>query len=195
MTWMHAVTVVATCATLLVGCGGSKHNSARHTREASAATASSTIGTTTTTVALATYRVRPGDTLTRIAKEFRVPISAIMRVNHIANPDRLAEGQRLRIPPSPPVELVVRPSVGQRGQEFHLRLTGAHPSETITFEIRSPKGKFTGPPHSASTDGAVATTYQTAFADPTGTFDVTVTGNQGTTATAIFFVRDPTDHP
>ena len=73
-------------------------------------------------------------------------------------------------------------------------MTGAQPSETITFEIRSPKGKFTGPPHSASADGAVATTYQTAFADPTGTFDVTATGNQGTTARTIFFVRAPADH-
>jgi LysM repeat protein len=178
----------------MAGCGGSKHNSARHTPKATAPTASSTIGTTTTTVAPATYRVRRGDTLTTIAKQFRVSISAIAQVNHITNPDRLAEGQRLRIPPPPPVTLVVRPSVGERGQAFQLRLTGAQPSEVITFEISSPKGKFRGPRHLASADGAVATTYQTAFADPTGTFDLIATGDQGTAAHAIFFVHEPADH-
>jgi LysM repeat protein len=192
--WIRAVTVAGTCATLVAGCGGSKHNSERDPGEASTTTVASTIGTTTTTVAAITYRVRRGDTLTTIAKQFRVPISAIVRFNHITNPDRLAEGQRLRIPPAPPVRLVVRPSVGQRGEAFQLRLTGAQPSEAVTFEIRSPKGTFTGPPHRASTDGAVAATYQTAFADPTGTFDVVATGNEGTTAHTIFIVRAPRDH-
>jgi len=187
---MQAVTAVATFATLVAGCGASKKSPARRSDAATSATASTTIPPTTTTVApITTYRVRRGDSLTTIARQFRVPISAIVRANHLTNPDRLAEGQRLRIPPAPPVELVVRPSVGQRGQAFQLRLTGAQPSESITFEIRSPKGKFTGPTHRASTDGAVASIYQTAFADPTGTFDVTATGNQGTSTRTIFVLR------
>jgi hypothetical protein len=132
--------------------------------------------------------------LTTIAKQFRISISAIMRVNHLANPDRLAEGQRLRMPPAPPVGLVARPSVGQQGQAFQLRLTGARPSETITFEIRSPKGTFRGPPHTASPDGEVATTYQSAFGDATGTYEVTAKGDEGTMVRTIFVVGGVTDH-
>src|SRR5205823_3805623 len=118
-----------------------------------------------------------GDTLTTIANQFRISISAIVARNHLANADQLHEGQTLVIPPVPPRKLIVRPRTGQPGQAFHLALTGAVPSETIKFEIASPKARYTGGPHTASADGVVIATYQTAQSDPPGTYTVTATGN------------------
>ena len=62
------------------------------------------------------------------------------------------------------------------------------PSETIRFEIDSATGKYTGGPHTASADGAVTATYQTDLAGPTGIYNVTATGNLGTTVRAGFVV-------
>jgi len=143
---------------------------------------------TTTTAPLIIYRVKRGDSLTKIANHFRVPISAIVSRNQIANPDRLTEGQTLLIPPAPPLKLIVTPREGQPGQAFQLKLTGAVPSETIRFEIDSATRKHTGGPHTASADGAVTATYQTDLAGPTGIYIVTATGNLGTTVRAGFVV-------
>jgi LysM repeat protein len=151
-------------------------------------TSTTTTATTTTTTPLIIYRVKRGDSLAKIANHFRVSISAIVSRNQIANPDRLSEGQTLLIPPAPPLKLIITPSEGQPGQAFQLKLTGAVPSETIRFEIDSATGKYTGGPHTASADGAVTTTYQTDLAGPTGIYNVTATGNLGTTVRAGFVV-------
>jgi LysM repeat protein len=156
---------------------------------ATSSTASTSPPTTTTTTAPPIiYRVKPGDSLTKIATQFRVSISALVSRNHIANPNRLSEGQVLVIPPAPPLKLIVTPSRGQPGQAFQLKLTGAVPSETIRFEIDSATRRYTGGPHTASADGAVTATYQTDLAGPTGTYNVTATGNAGTTIRASFIV-------
>jgi LysM repeat protein len=185
------LTVVVSCAALAAGCGTS--TSTRH-RAAPGSTTVHTTASTRSTVATATttppitYRVKRGDTLTTIAHHFRVAISAIVSANRVANPDRLTEGQTLRIPPAPPLKLVVTPAKGQAGQAFQLKLTGAVPSETIKFEIDSSTRKYTGGPHTASADGAVTATYQTALSDPPGIYNVTAAGNQGTTVRAGFLV-------
>ena len=62
----------------------------------------------------------------------------------------------------------------KRGSAFQLKLTGAVPSETIKFEIDSAAWKYTGGPHTASADGTVTATYQTALGGPTGNYNVTV---------------------
>jgi LysM repeat protein len=103
-------------------------------------TSTSTTATTTTTTPLIIYRVKRGDSLTKIANRFRVSMSAIVSRNQIANPDRLREGQTLVIPPTPPLKLIITPPEGQPGQAFQLKLTGAVPSETIRFEIRASVG-------------------------------------------------------
>jgi hypothetical protein len=126
--------------------------------------------------------------LSRIANQFRVSISAIVARNHLANADHLREGQTLVIPPAAPRKLAVSPREGQQGQAFQITLTGAVPSETVKFEIDSPKTKYTGGPHTASADGTVIATYQTALSDPTGTYTVTATGNRGTRVSATFVV-------
>jgi LysM domain. len=157
-------------------------------------TSTTTTATTTTTTPLIIYRVKRGDSLTKIANHFRVSISAIVSRNQIANPDRLSEGQTLLIPPAPPLKLIITPPEGQPGQAFQLKLTGAVPSETIRFEIDSATGKYTGGPHTASSDGAVTTTYQTDLAGPTGTYNVTATGNLGTTVRAGFVIVAAATH-
>jgi hypothetical protein len=84
---------------------------------------------------------------------------------------------------------VVAPSHAQVGAVFKLNLTGARPTETVTFEIDSPGGrKFTGPPHTAAPDGSVSTYYVTTQGDPPGMYDVIATGNQGTSVRAAFRV-------
>jgi LysM repeat protein len=177
------LTAAIACAALPAGCSTSASRSAGHV-----GTTASTTTTTTTTTPLITYQVKRGDRLATIANRFRVSIAAIVFVNHVADPNRLTEGQVLLIPPTPPLMLVVTPSEGQPGRAFQLNLTGANPSELITFEIDSPTGKYTGRAHLASADGVVTATYQTSLVDPIGTYKVIANGHQGTTAQASFRV-------
>jgi LysM repeat protein len=141
---------------------------------------------TTTTVGEVTYRVRSGDTLTGIARRYKVTVDAVIELNAIDQPDRLVEGQTLKIPPVPPLALVVTPREGEPGQDFQLELTGARPGERIRFEISKPNGTFTGPPHVATDDGVAAATYQTSLTDAPGRFTVIARGNQSTTTQASF---------
>ncbi len=46
----------------------------------------------------AAYAVRSGDTVSSIARRYRVSEAALMQVNGLTNPDRLAVGQQLRLP-------------------------------------------------------------------------------------------------
>jgi LysM repeat protein len=154
--------------------------------------------------------VKAGDTLGSIAKQFGVSVAAISSANHITDPDKIAQGQVLVIPP-PPVPpsttappattattaagaagLTVAPPDAPVGAVFTLNLTGAKPSEAITFEIDSPDGrKFTGAPHTASAQGTVTATYLTTEQNLPGAYNVIATGGQGTSARASFRV-DPT---
>jgi LysM repeat protein len=144
---------------------------------------------TTSTVPRVTYQVKRGDTLTVLARRFGVSIAAIVAVNHLANPDHLAEGQRLVIPPIPPIRFVIAPPAAQGGDEFQLKLTGAKPSETVTFDIDAPGHKYTGPPHTASAAGVVTAIYHSSASDTPGAYEVTAKGNQGTTARASFRIN------
>lgn len=145
---------------------------------------------TSTTVPSNTYVLKAGDTLTAIAKRFGVPVAAIVAANHLANADRLVAGQKLRIPPVPPIRLVITPSEAQVGADFRLKLTGSKSSEVVTFEIDSPKRKYTGAPHVASADGVVTAIYHSSIGDATGVYNVVAKGKGGTSARATFRV-DP----
>lgn len=46
----------------------------------------------------ATYTVRPGDTLSEIAEDYRLPADALVRFNGLRNPNEIYAGQVLRIP-------------------------------------------------------------------------------------------------
>ena len=187
--------VVLACAGLMAACSSSAPRTARpagttgHTTVTTTTTTTTASSTTTTTsTPSVTYRVKRGDRLTTIAKRFRTSIPAIVFTNHLTNPDRLADGQVLKIPTHPPLVLVITPSKGPPGQRFEFDLIGSKPSEVIRFAIASPAGKHTGPPHIASKDGTVTTRYKTSPTDRSGTYKVVVTGNKGTTTRASFLV-------
>jgi LysM repeat protein len=170
---------------MLAGCGHSSHSALPP------ATTTSTTArpvTTTTTVPAVTYRVRQGDTLNKIASQHRVSPSSIMALNHMTNPDVLAEGTVLKIPPVPPLKLVVTPRTGTQGQAFHLQLTGAPPNEQITFEVHSKSGVYTGPPHVVDAYGTVSATYQTATSDPAGRYIAVAKSGANPISRATFVV-------
>lgn len=59
------------------------------------------------------YRIRPGDTLSKIADRYGTTAEALAQLNGIANPNRIYAGQVIRIPvkssdPPQPVYYVVR---------------------------------------------------------------------------------------
>jgi LysM repeat protein len=45
------------------------------------------------------YIVQSGDSLTKIAKMFGVTVASLVALNAIADPDKITEGQRIKIPP------------------------------------------------------------------------------------------------
>ena len=96
----------------------------------------------------------------------------------------------LVVPPPPPIALVVTPATTTTGRSVQLQLAGAQPSESVTFQIDSPTGSFSGPSHTAPADGTVTTTYSVSVDAPTGTYMVTAKGDRGTTMQATFRV-DP----
>ena len=165
----------------------------RRQSDADSASVSSAAPTTTTippptTRPQISYQVQRGESLTVIARRFGVSIDAIVAANDLADKDRVAEGQLLVVPPSPPVALVITPAATSTGHSVQLKLAGAQPSENVRFVVKSPTGSFTGPPHTAPQDGTVTTTYSVAVDAPAGTYAVTATGDRGTTVRASFNV-------
>lgn len=145
-----------------------------------------------TTGAPVNYQVQRGDTLIGIAQQFGVSPAAIVAANQLTNPDQLTEGTTLVIPPAPPLQLVIKPATTTAGSSVELTLTGAKPDETVTFEINSPTGTFSGPPHTASSEGTVMTTYTPDRGAPEGTYTVIARGDEGTTVEASLLV-EPAD--
>jgi LysM repeat protein len=181
--------VVAVVATACGTTTSSSDERAHDTTTAPHRATTTAAPTTTTTVPQEiTYEVKRGDTLSAIAKRFHVPVSSIVTLNQLAQPDRLSEGQTLQIPPEPPVTIVVTPTSGVQGTEFNIALTGGKAAEKISFTIAFPGGTYSGRPHTADADGAVSAFYATEPFDPVGTYSVTARGDLGSTATANFVV-------
>ena len=72
-----------------------------------------------------TYTVRSGDTLSEIADQFGVPVSAIVDANGLADPNFIVEGQTLKIPvvvsaPARPASPDVEPLLEQVAMEEGL---------------------------------------------------------------------------
>ncbi len=190
------VVVALAAAGLLAACGSSHKNASpptpAPTTVASTIPASTTTAATTTTTIPSTYDVQQGDTLTSIAQRFNITVAALMKANNITNADKVEAGQTLTIPAAHAASLTIAPATGPQGQEFQLKLDGAQSGEKVIFTVKSPKGSFTGPAHAAPADGTVTTTYKTAINDPTGTYTVVVSGNQGTAAHATFVLTAST---
>jgi LysM repeat protein len=181
--------VVSACLVLLTACS---KDSDRHA-QASSPGSSAPPAAVTTTAPPTNYQVKRGDTLSSIAKHFGVPVDAIVAANQLPSRDQLTEGQMLVIPPPAAVVLAATPAEAQPGASIQLALTGAQPSETVTFEIASPSGAtFTGPPHTAGTNGSVSAKYQTTPQDPPGAYTVSAKGSGPTTAQTTFHLNGPT---
>jgi len=187
---IRRLSVAVMCVALASSCSLSADRRAR--TPTSRAPSRRTVPTTTNPTPTTTgrpflYRVKQGDTLSAIASKFRIAVSVIMRRNHLTNPNALRAGTVLNIPAAPPLALTITPPQGRAGQAFHFTLTGAEPSETITFTIVSPTGRDTGGPHT-TLDGTVTATYQTSIGDPAGVRTVIAVGGMGTRLTAQFVV-------
>lgn len=94
------------------------------------------------TVAPVTYTVKSGDTLSGIADLFGVTVDGIVRVNNIADPNSLSEGQVLTIPGRS--STTTTPSPGQTAQP-------GTPGATTTPvlpppDVTPPLGPTTGEP-------------------------------------------------
>lgn len=57
-----------------------------------------------------TYTVRSGDSLSLIAQRVNVPVSDLVALNHLSNPDVLYVGQHLRLPDSVPPSSALTPT-------------------------------------------------------------------------------------
>jgi LysM repeat protein len=94
-----AMVAIGLCVT---ACGGDNGGTTKATVHATTARkALPTVARTTTTAARTkprAYIVKPGDSLSRIAKQFGVTVAAIATANGIKDPDMIVAGQRLRIP-------------------------------------------------------------------------------------------------
>ncbi len=85
-----------------------------------------------------------------------------------------------------------RPPSGPLGTSFQLLGSKFQPGEKVAFEIDLPDGKtFKGQPHTATADGSVNAAYNTAAANPTGTYKLKATGDRGTKAIGTFMVTSP----
>jgi LysM repeat protein len=178
--------VAAAVATFGAG-GGDGHQT--HATSPSAVAETVPPSTTTTTAPTITYSVQRGDTLTKISRRFGLSIASIAAANQLTDRDHLSEGQTLLILPSR-VKLVIAPATTTAGRSVQLELTGVEPSsEVVTFEIQSPTGTFTGPPHPVPSDGTVTASFRPAFDAPAGTYTVVARGDQGTSAEATFVVQ------
>jgi LysM repeat protein len=147
--------------------------------------------TTTTEPRPTSYVVQQGDNLTAIANEFRVAPTALALLNRLTDQDRLTPGQRLEIPPAPPLRLRVQPATTIPASSVRIVLTGARPGESLTFEIRKPDGVFRGSPHLASTEGRVETSYTVDADDVPGFYVIAARGDLGTELEAALAVTPP----
>lgn len=142
-----------------------------------------------TTTAPTTHTVQRGETLTSIARQYQLRVSALRAANpQLADPDNLVEGQVLTIPiGSRPTLTVTAPP----DQPFQLQfaLTGAQPGEQVVFVVSTPQGTFTGPPHVADDQGGVTAAYDAGGL--AGDYSVAAQGDQGTEARADFHINAP----
>ena len=142
----------------------------------------------TTTAPPVVYQVQRGDTLTEIARHFHTTVGQITNMNQLTDPDHLAEGQHITIPPASSLGLQVA-LLDDSLSGFQLTLRGGQPGEPVVFEITAPDGStYTGSPHVTGADGVVTTTYNSQIAS--GTYQVMASGDGGTEADTSFHV-DP----
>ncbi len=91
-----------------------------------------------------TYEVRPGDTLSEIARDHSVTVSELMSANGITNPNRVRSGQRLTIPGEPtPRTYVIQPgdSLGIIARDHGVSMAALSSANGITNPHRIVAGR------------------------------------------------------
>ncbi len=84
----------------LASCGDAPATPSRETALPPLPTVTTTLAPTTTLVPF--YDVQAGDTLDSISKKLGVTVADLIAANGIADPNRIAAGQRLTVPRPPP---------------------------------------------------------------------------------------------
>jgi murein DD-endopeptidase MepM/ murein hydrolase activator NlpD len=88
--------------------------------------------------ASSSYTLKRGDTLSRVATKFKIPVAAITAANDIANPDKVREGQKLTVPDkkaaqvaaAKPIATVV--SAAQAAPEDGSKVYEVRPGDTLS---------------------------------------------------------------
>lgn len=93
---VHAVLAVAVAA--LVGAACAEENTSSSTLPPIQTTTTTTIAVAPTTTLPRFYEVQEGDTLTRIAEAYGLPIPVVMKANGITDQDSIYVGQILEMP-------------------------------------------------------------------------------------------------
>ncbi len=135
------------------------------------------------------YTVRPGDTLSAIARRFNVTVAALMQVNGLSNPNLIYAGQRLVIPTgaqAPPVPTaapageqiyVVQPgdTLYRIAQRFGVAMTSiARANGIVNPSLIHVGQRLTIPGGAAPLPGATPQPQPTVTPEPGGGFTYTV---------------------
>jgi membrane-bound lytic murein transglycosylase D len=117
-------------------------------------------------IILSRHRVRRGETVSSIARKYRVSTEEILRANHLRRPRYLRPGRMLRIPREVEVSTASSEDATTRTRARHTRKTAAGKGhkgvQTAALDPPSP------PDGSAASGGQLAGNAQTAATDPGG---------------------------
>ena len=82
--------------------------------------------------ASSSYTLKRGDTLSRVASRFKVPLAAIVAANDIANPDKVREGQKLTVPDKAAAQVAAAKPIASAAAE------SAQPADgSKVYEVRA----------------------------------------------------------
>ncbi len=147
-----------------------------------------------------THTVRPGETLYRIALQYRAAISAIQRANNLTLPSVIFPGQQLLIPgpedapalrvlPAPLTEVTLNPLPVEIGRTVGIRITTSNPATLNGMFLERPVNFAST--EDGLTHAAVFGVY--AFSEP-GQYPLTISAQDSaglsTTLTTVLHVKD-----
>ena len=98
--------------------------------------------------ASSSYTLKRGDTLSRVASKFKIPVAALVAANDIANPNKVREGQKLTVPDKKAAQVAAAKPIASAAAE-------AAPSDgSKVYEVRA-----------GDTLGSIAKRFDTTVAD------------------------------
>ena len=147
-------------------------------------------GTPGQTAGTRVHVVQPGDTLSEIASDYKVPVERLASLNNLKDPDELITGTRLRLTAPPPVprtttrpRSTTRPKPPATTSPTVAQTTPARPATTTP--PKRPQTTATAPATSGAGTGATTATPTTASGTSAATSNGTTAGpSQATPAPA-----------